>query len=191
MAVNPISIAILASSRGTNAQAIINHFQTVSDINVSLVVTNNPNAGVIQVAQDGGVPVEVIPKQEMSSQLLPVLERNEIQFIVLAGFMILVPTDVIQAYPNRIVNIHPALLPKFGGKGMYGKYVHEAVSQSGETETGITIHFVNERYDEGQTIRQFKVPIEPHENPESIARKVQQLEHRYYPKVIEEVVREV
>lgn len=185
------NIAILASGTGSNANEIAKYFANHDSIQVAIIITNNPQAGVLKVAETHHIPSFVISDKEMKQGgLLKTLQVLKIDFVVLAGFLKLIPADVIDAYPRRIINLHPALLPQFGGKGMYGKHVHEAVSASGQSETGITIHYVNENYDEGSIIAQYKTAIHPHENPEDIQQKVRELEHEHYPAVIEQVVKE-
>jgi phosphoribosylglycinamide formyltransferase-1 len=185
-------IAIFASGRGSNALRIIEHFQDHAHIHVALIVTNKPTAGVLAHATAKHIPSLVITRRQLQdrARILPFLQACHIDFIVLAGFMILVPAWLVQAFSHRIVNIHPALLPKFGGKGMYGMHVHEAVKEAGETISGITIHYVNEAYDEGDVIAQYPTPLRPEDTPEDIAAKVRKLEHKHYPVVIEQVVRE-
>ncbi|PCJ83664.1 MAG: phosphoribosylglycinamide formyltransferase [Flavobacteriales bacterium] len=180
-------IAIFASGSGTNAEKIIGHFRGDENSSVSLIVCNKPNAGVIERAQQYGIAVKLVERTSFyeADKLLAELENNGITFIVLAGFLWLIPAYLIKAFPNKIINLHPALLPKFGGKGMYGMNVHRAVLQSGEKESGITIHYVNEKYDEGQIIFQARCCIEQTDTPESLQKKVQQLEHEHFPKVIE------
>jgi len=180
-------IAIFASGRGSNAQAIIDYFKDNVTIKVALIVTNNKNAGVIQIAKDNRIPFDIISPAELKEEetILDLLDVYQIDLIVLAGFLLLIPAYLVKAYPNKIINIHPALLPKYGGKGMYGMKVHEAVTANKETETGITIHYVNEKYDEGEYIAQFRCQVEPSDSAESIASKVHHLEHEHYPKLIE------
>jgi phosphoribosylglycinamide formyltransferase-1 len=179
-------IAIFASGRGSNAQAIIDRFKGNDTIKVALIVTNKKDAGVIQIAKENRIPFDIVSPTELKDEeILDMLEVYEIDMIVLAGFLLLVPAFLVKAYPNKIINIHPALLPKYGGKGMYGNHVHEAVLANKETETGITIHDVNEKYDEGEYIAQFRCHVEPDDNIETLAAKVHQLEHEHYPKVIE------
>lgn len=184
------NIAIFASGNGTNCENIIRHFSGSPETRVALVVTNNAEAKVIERAKKFGVAVEVLSRQEInnSETLLHLLEQHGVTFIVLAGFMLFIPSFLIDAFPERIVNIHPSLLPKYGGKGMYGMHVHEAVKAAGETETGITIHFVNNRYDEGKHIAQFKTSISPADSAEEIAAKVHALEYEHYPAVIEKLI---
>ena len=183
-------IAIFASGNGTNAQNIINYFKEVPGIAVSLVLSNNPSAYVLQRAKNLGVATGSFTREDIydTGHLVHLLEQAGVDFIVLAGFLWLIPPSLIKAYPNRIVNIHPALLPKYGGKGMYGDRVHRAVKDAGDKETGITIHYVDEHYDAGQVIRQVKCALDPGEDIAGIARKVHALEYEYYPKVIKSLV---
>lgn len=182
-------IAIFASGKGSNAKAIIEYFNKHNDnIEICLVVSNKEDAGVLEIARENKIPTCVLSKEQLNKQeyLMPILEKAQIDLIVLAGFLLLVPSYLVKSFPNRIINIHPALLPKYGGKGMYGMKVHETVFQNKEAETGITIHFVNEQYDEGEYILQKKVAITSTDTPETIAFKVQQLEHEWFPKAIAE-----
>jgi phosphoribosylglycinamide formyltransferase-1 len=183
-------LAILASGTGSNAARIIDHFRHHPSIRIALIGCNKPGAGVLGVAEKEGIPVLMIEKERFfrGDGYVGELRERGIGFIVLAGFLWKIPVALIRAYPGRIVNIHPALLPKYGGKGMYGRYVHEAVIGASEKETGITIHYVDEQYDHGATIFQAKVVIEPGDTPETLAKKVHLLEHAHFPKVIEEVV---
>lgn len=187
------NIALFASGNGSNANKIIQYFQHHAEIKIALVISNNSNAGVIQIAKDNHIPFKIVNKNALlnKEELLDMLQHFNIDFIVLAGFMVLIPAYLADAFPNRIVNIHPALLPKYGGKGMYGMHVHEAVFQNHEKESGITIHFVNAHYDEGQIIFQEKVNIENCFSAEEIAAKVLLCEHANYAKVIERVVKEL
>lgn len=188
-------LALFASGSGSNAEKIAQHFVNNPDVDVTLIVSNNPKAGIIDRSRRGfdrqlHVPVLLFDRTTFydTNKITQLLQQLDIDLIVLAGFMWLMPTDLVRAFPNRIINIHPALLPKFGGKGMYGHFVHEAVVAAGETESGITIHYVNERYDEGQTIFQARCPVLPTDTPEDVARNVQALEHAHYPSVVEEVL---
>lgn len=187
---NMKNIAVFASGSGTNAQKIIDHFKAGTVAHVVLVVTNNPTAFVLERAKKAHIPTLLIDKKTFlqSAHLLDELKKHEIDFIVLAGFLWLIPAYLIKAYPGKIVNIHPALLPKYGGKGMYGDKVHEAVIQNKETESGITIHYVNEYYDEGQVIFQAKCPVYLSDTPQTLAKKIHQLEHTYFPTTIEAVL---
>lgn len=183
-------IAIFASGAGTNAENIAQYFSKNDKIKVALIVSNNPKAGVLERAARLGIPSRTFPKADFTSgePVAELLRTYEIDFIVLAGFLYMVPDVLLHAFPNRIVNIHPALLPKFGGKGMYGMHVHEAVVAASETETGITIHYINERYDEGTVIFQASCPVLPTDTPEEVAANVHKLEYEYYPKVVEQLL---
>jgi phosphoribosylglycinamide formyltransferase 1 len=183
-------IAIFASGTGTNAQRIIEYFQTSSALHVAMVLSNNSSALVLERAQKLGVPVTVFSRDDFynSTKIPDLLLLQGISYLVLAGFLWLLPDTLLKAYPGKILNIHPALLPKYGGKGMFGLNVHKAVIDAGEKESGITIHRVNEVYDEGEILFQAKCNIVPGETPESLAMKIHALEHKYYPSVIEEVV---
>lgn len=185
-----IKIAIFASGSGSNAQKISEYFNNVDGVEVSLIVTNNPNAYVLERATQLNIPTHIFNRESFykTEDIVSVLKNGKIDFIVLAGFMWLVPKYLVAAFPNKIVNIHPALLPKFGGKGMYGDHVHKAVKEAGESETGITIHYVNEAYDEGNIIFQAKCNVEKTDTPDTIAEKVHALEYEHYPKVIESVI---
>ncbi|WP_395625679.1 phosphoribosylglycinamide formyltransferase [Daejeonella sp.] len=186
-------IAIFASGSGSNAQKIMEFFKKHPDAEVALVLTNNPEAYVLQRADNFEVPSHIFDKQEFykSDDIISLLKNLQIDLIVLAGFLWLIPENLIAAFPNRIINIHPALLPKFGGKGMYGNKVHQSVLNAGEEESGITIHFVNEHFDEGETIHQSRFKIEKGDNLEMIKFKGQQLEHLHYPKVVEQVLKKI
>lgn len=183
-------IAVFASGNGTNAERIFEYFKGHEGAEVSLLVCNKPKAPVLARAGRFGIPTFTFNREQFykSDQVLNKLVQEEIDLIVLAGFMWLVPENLVETFRDQIVNIHPALLPKFGGKGMYGTHVHEAVKAAGETESGITIHYVNQHYDEGAVIAQFSCQLEPTDEPADIARKVQLLEHQNYPKVIEHLV---
>jgi phosphoribosylglycinamide formyltransferase-1 len=179
-------IAIFASGTGSNARKIIEYFKNSPDVRVALVVSNKKEAGVLDIAREHGIPTQVIDRQMFyeTEDLLGILKKHDIGFIALAGFLWLIPSYLVKAFEKKILNIHPALLPKYGGKGMYGMRVHEAVRENGETETGITIHFVNEHYDEGAVVFQANCPVSPDDSPADIARKVQQLEHQHFPAII-------
>jgi phosphoribosylglycinamide formyltransferase-1 len=182
-------LAIFSSGAGSNAARIIDHFRRHPLITISLIVCNNPNAGVLNIAEKERLPVLLIEKDKFfrGDSYIPELRAQEIDLVVLAGFLWKVPAALVQAFPHRIVNIHPALLPKYGGKGMYGRHVHEAVIAAGEGESGITIHYVDELFDHGQPIFQEKVAVEPGDTPETLAKKVQYLEHNHFPRIIEQV----
>lgn len=182
------NIAIFASGSGTNAENIINYYQHHDySGNVALIVCNNPAAGVIQRAEKLGVPVVVLSKKEINDPevMMPLLHRYNIMYIVLAGFLLLVPEFLVNEFDHRMVNIHPALLPKFGGKGMYGHHVHQAVKDAGETETGITVHYVNKFHDEGDIIFQARCPLSSSDSPDDIAAKIHFLEQSFFPSVIQ------
>jgi phosphoribosylglycinamide formyltransferase-1 len=183
-------LAIFSSGAGSNAARIIDHFRFHPTIKVSLIVCNKAGAGVLDIAGKEGIPVLLIEKEVFfhGSAYVQELKARQIDLIVLAGFLWKIPAALVQEYKGRIINIHPALLPKHGGKGMYGRHVHEAVIGAGEKETGITIHFVDEFYDHGQAIFQAQTAVDPGDTPEALARKVQLLEHEHFPRVIEEVV---
>jgi len=183
-------IAVFASGSGSNAENIARHFQPNPNIEVSLILSNNANALVLERAEKLGISSHVFTRSEFkeSDDVVNILKKFKIDFVVLAGFLWLIPKNLIRSYPNRIVNIHPALLPKYGGKGMYGMKVHEAVIQNGDTESGISIHMVNEVYDEGEIVFQGKCPVEKGDTPEDLARKVHALEYEYFPKIIEQLL---
>lgn len=183
-------IAILASGTGSNARAIIDHFRNSEIARVALVITNKEKAGVIDIAKSNNIPVEVVGNSELESRLLETLSEYRTDLVVLAGFLRKIPTDAIRAFEGKMVNIHPSLLPKHGGKGMYGKRVHEAVLKDNDSETGITIHLVNENYDEGKVIFQSATAVSPGDTPEDVAKKVQQLEHTFYPQIIEQLIKD-
>lgn len=184
------NIAIFASGGGSNARKIIEHFKQSDVARVVLVVSNKPKAGVLDIAAEHGIPTQIIDRHGFyeTEMILGVLQEHAVDFIALAGFLWLVPGYLVRAFPGRVVNIHPALLPKYGGKGMYGHHVHEAVKAAGESETGMTIHLVNEHYDEGDIIFQATCPVSPEDTPEDIARKVLVLEHRFFPETIEKLI---
>jgi len=180
-------VAIFASGNGSNAQCIAEYFENHPEISISLILSNKPDAFVLQRAKNLGIPSLTFMREGFyqSQRILDELIKHEIDFIVLAGFLWLVPENILEQYASHIVNIHPALLPKYGGKGMYGGKVHQAVIDNNEKETGITIHWVNAKYDEGRIIFQEKVRVEPDDTAESIATKVHALEYKYYPMIIE------
>ena len=184
-------IAIFASGNGSNCENIIKHFSQSKVARVVLVVTNNPSAKVIERAKRLDTDISIVPKDSISdsSIMLPLLREKCIDLIVLAGFMLFIHSFLIDNYPHRIVNIHPSLLPKYGGKGMYGMHVHEAVKENNEKESGITIHFVNNEYDRGEIIAQYSTPVSPDDSAEEIAEKVHKLEFAHYPSIIEKIIR--
>jgi phosphoribosylglycinamide formyltransferase-1 len=182
-------IAIFASGSGSNAENISRFFVGHPTIEVSLFLTNKPDAFVIERAKKLGIPCHIFNREEFynTDDVIRQLHKYNIDLVVLAGFLWLIPANLIRNFPKAIVNIHPALLPKYGGKGMYGSHVHEAVIANNESESGITIHFVNEEYDAGDIIFQAKCPLSVNETPESLAGKVHELEYRWFPEVIERV----
>jgi phosphoribosylglycinamide formyltransferase 1 len=184
-------IAIFASGSGSNAEKIFQYFQDHPSIEVSLVLTNNPQAFVIERAKKYNIPTVHFNRAAFyeTGEVLNALADHSITFIVLAGFLWLMPEKIVNAYTDKIINIHPALLPKFGGKGMYGMNVHKAVVEAGEKCSGITIHYVNCNYDEGNIIFQASCDLTPEDSPETVAQKVQLLEHAHYPEVIEKIIR--
>ncbi len=183
-------IAIFASGAGTNAENIIRYFKNHKAVQISLVVSNKPQAGVLQVAGQAQIPTIVIEKDKFlrGDAYLPELTAAEIDFIVLAGFLWKIPDLLIRHYPGRMVNIHPALLPMYGGKGMYGKFVHEAVINAGDAKSGISIHLVDEEYDHGKTIFQATCPVDTMDTPETLAAKIHELEYLHYPVVLERLL---
>ena len=191
-AIQQKKLAILASGSGTNAENIMAHFTQSATARVELVVTNRQNAGVVARAEMRGIPVRHLSKSSIyeSNVLLEVLWEFQIDWVILAGFLLRIPVAVVKAFPGRILNIHPALLPKYGGQGMYGMNVHRAVVEHGEKESGITIHVVDEEYDRGPVVFQKACPVEPQDSPEDVQQKVQQLEYRYFPQIIENCIRE-
>jgi phosphoribosylglycinamide formyltransferase-1 len=183
-------IAIFASGSGSNAQNINEYFKKNNHVEISLILANKANAYVLERAKNMNIPSFVFSNKELqhTTVVLDKLHDFKIDFIVLAGFLLKIPSSLISAYPNKIVNIHPALLPKFGGKGMYGMNVHNAVVEAKEKETGITIHYVNENYDEGQIIFQEKFTVEKNDSADDVASKIHELEYKHFPRVIAEVL---
>ncbi len=186
-----IRIAIFASGAGSNAEKIIGHFNSSNSVKVALIISNRPKAGVLQIARNNNIETDVITSQQLqdSDTFIASLKAHKIDFLILAGFLLKIPPALVQAYPKKIINIHPALLPAYGGKGMYGMHVHEAVIASGDKQSGISIHYVDELYDHGEIIFQATCDILPKDNPQSLAEKVHQLEHAHYPAIIEAVVK--
>ena len=189
-------IAVFASGAGTNAKILIEHFDLTTGSGrqngeVTLLVSNRAEAGALKIAQDHGVETLILSKESFFSEqsIVDELKERGIDFIVLAGFLWLIPQALIKAFPNRIINIHPALLPKFGGKGMYGKKVHEVVLAAREKESGITVHYVNEKFDEGEHIAQFKCEVNADDTCDSLAARIQSLEHRHFAVVVEKLLR--
>ena len=185
-----INIAIFVSGSGTNCENLIRYFADSENINTALVVSNKAEAPALTKAEHLGVPTAVAPKDDLNNPdvMLPLLQRYDIGFIVLAGWLPLIPNFLIDAYPHRFINIHPALLPKYGGKGMWGHHVHEAVKAAGEAETGMTVHWVTPVCDAGEIIAQFRVVLSPDDTVEDIAEKEHQLEMIHFPKVVEDVI---
>ena len=181
-----INLAILASGSGTNAEALVKHFQNHARIRVVFILSNKKDAGVLDRADRLGVKKELFTKAEMETDdFIKMLKEKEVDLIILAGFLLKIPSSLIAAFPNKIINIHPALLPKYGGKGMYGQRVHEAVLENNEEESGITIHIVNEAYDEGRHLFQAKLKVKHEESPDELASRIHKLEHQHFPEVVE------
>lgn len=185
------NLAIFVSGSGTNCENIIRYFDHHPDIRVSLVLSNKADSYALVRARNLGVETRVLSKSEFNSpdRLMPVLQEFNIRFIVLAGFLLFIPDYLLEAFDHRMINLHPALLPKYGGKGMWGHHVHEAVKAAGEAETGMTVHWVSREIDGGEIIAQFKTAILPTDTADDIAAKEHLLEMEYFPKVIEDVVR--
>ncbi|MFV0538938.1 MAG: phosphoribosylglycinamide formyltransferase [Dysgonomonas sp.] len=183
-------IAIFASGSGTNAENIANHFKNSKTVEISLIVSNKKDAFVLERAKKLEIEAITFSKNEFDTtdNVVNFLESKNIDFIVLAGFLLKIPANLLKAFPHKIVNIHPALLPKFGGKGMYGDNVHKAVVESKESESGITIHYINENYDEGDIIFQAKCPVLPNDTFDDVAKKVHALEYKHFPIVIDEIL---
>ncbi|HLY70130.1 MAG TPA: phosphoribosylglycinamide formyltransferase [Puia sp.] len=183
-------LAIFASGAGTNAQKIIDHFRADHSINVAMIVCNKSQAGVITVARKENIPFVILEKEKFTAGefYVSVLREKKIDFLVLAGFLWKLPVDLVRSYPKKILNIHPALLPKYGGRGMFGNHVHESVIKNEDKESGITVHYVDEIYDHGKIIFQAKCIIEKNETAESLANKIHLLEYKNYPKLIELIV---
>lgn len=183
------NIILFASGGGSNAEQIIQYFAQKEQYTIAALFTNNPNAGVIQRAKNHGVPVVIFSKEELNEgKVLHEVRAYSPSLIVLAGFLWKFPSDIIKEYPGKVINIHPALLPKYGGKGMYGIHVHRAVLENKDAESGITIHYVNDNYDEGNIIYQHTVAVSDCLTPEEVAQKVLALEHEHFPRVIEEIL---
>ncbi len=186
------NIAIFASGSGTNAENIIKYFANNKEIKVAIVLSNNRNVGVHGRVNKLGVPSYVFTRDEFveGTPVIEKLAEYKVSFIVLAGFMNKISDTLLKAFPDKIINIHPALLPKYGGKGMYGMHVHEAVVSAGDKESGITIHYINEHYDEGAVIFQAKCSVLPTDTPDDVAMKVHALEYKFYPEIIEKILTE-
>lgn len=185
-----MNIAIFVSGSGSNCENIIRYFAHNDHIQVSLVISNKADAYALQRAKNLNVPAVVLSKKDLQQQdiMMPLLQQYDIQFIVLAGFLVMIPDYLIEAFDHRMINLHPALLPKYGGKGMWGHHVHEAVKAAGETETGMTVHYVSNVCDGGEIIAQFSTPIDPDDTPDTIAAKEHELEMRHFPQVIEQLI---
>ncbi|MGH2565284.1 MAG: phosphoribosylglycinamide formyltransferase, partial [Ginsengibacter sp.] len=185
-----IRLAIFASGAGSNAQKIIDHFRNHSSVTISLIVSNKHEAGVINIAAKENIPALLIEKEKFfgGNAYADELNQNKIEWVILAGFLWKLPESLVNAFPQKIINIHPALLPKYGGKGMYGQKVHEAVLANHEKESGITIHYVDNLYDHGKILLQAKCPVLPGDTAESLAQRVHALEYEHYPAVIEQLV---
>lgn len=183
-------LAIFASGGGSNAEAIIQYFSGSDLAEVALIISNKEEAYVLQRAAKHNIPAQLISKKELRDKntLLPLLKEHRVDMIILAGFLLLIPEYLVTAYPNSILNIHPALLPAYGGKGMYGNHVHQAVFDNNEKASGMTIHYVDSRYDEGKIIFQAQAELKATDTPDLIAKKVLVLEHEHYPKVIEKLL---
>lgn len=184
------SLVIFASGTGSNALNLVNFFATHPAVEVAFVLSNKSSAPVVEKAENLGIPVKVINNELAAdaAEMLRICSPNEIDFIVLAGYLRKVPEAFVAAFPNKIINVHPSILPNYGGPGMYGKHVHEAVVKAKEAQSGITIHFVNEEYDQGAYIAQLYCSLEKDETPSTLASKIQQLEHHYFPIVVEQTV---
>lgn len=188
-----IEIAIFVSGGGTNCENIIKYFKGSDKVRIALVVANKAGVPALEKAAGLGVPTCVVQKAELNSEdvLMPLMREYSIDFIVLAGFLLVIPDFLIREYDHRIINLHPALLPKFGGMGMYGRHVHEAVKAAGESETGMTVHWVSGKVDGGEIIAQFRTPVSPDDTPDDIAAKEHILEMEHFPKVIDELLAKV
>ncbi len=187
-----INLAILASGSGSNAENLIRYFNSHPKINISLILSNKPDAFVLQRAKQLHITAFTFDRNDFyhSDKVLNLLSEYRIDGLVLAGFLWLIPENLIRTFPKSIINIHPALLPRYGGKGMYGHHVHEAVVNNKETESGITIHLVDSEYDHGKILFQARCPVSPTDSPESVAAKVHDLEYRHFPKIVEEWFKE-
>ena len=188
-----IHVAVFASGTGSNTKRIIEYFRNHVHIKISLIVCNNPGAGVLKIAEDENIPYLIISKEKFfhGNAYTGELRERKIDFIVLAGFLWKIPSLLIKSYPDKIINIHPALLPKYGGKGMYGHFVHEAVIAAGEKESGISIHYVDDLYDHGKIIFQTKCAVEENDTPDTLAHKIHLLEHAHFAKVIEHAAQNI
>ena len=186
-------LAIFASGSGSNAENICNYFKSTSDIEVGLICTNKPDAFIVKRAEKLNIPVYIFAKHELNNfvDLHKKLQSIGVDIVILAGFLLKLPAIMVDSYPNRIINIHPSLLPKYGGKGMYGSNIHKSVIENKETESGISIHFVNQNYDEGKIILQKKCSISANESVETLIHKIHKLEHNYFPVAIEKTIKKL
>lgn len=184
------NVAIFVSGSGTNCENIIRYFKDSEEVKISLVLSNKADAYALVRAKNLNVPTAIMNKNDFNDRekMMTLMKEYEIEFIVLAGFLLIVPDFLIEAYDRRMINIHPALLPKYGGKGMWGHHVHEAIKAAGETETGMTVHWVSDVCDGGEIIAQFSTPLSPDDTPEYIAHKEHLLEMEHFPRVIEEII---
>lgn len=184
-------LAILVSGSGTNCENIIRYFKDSDQVKIELVLSNRSDAYALVRSERLNIPTKVVPKAQFNDAqtLLPLLADYNIDFIVLAGFLLMIPDFLIHAFEGRMINLHPALLPKFGGKGMYGHHVHEAVRAAGETETGFTVHWVSSVCDGGEIIAQYRTPLLPADTADDIAEKEHVLEMKYFPQVVEQVIK--
>jgi phosphoribosylglycinamide formyltransferase-1 len=188
------NVAVFASGEGTNVENLIRHFANSKEVKIKLVVTNNPEAGVVKRAEKYKKNIQLVSKDALNNytdQLIDFLQTEKVDLIVLAGFLLKVPEKIVKAFPKRIVNIHPALLPMHGGKGMYGSRVHEAVIKNGSKVSGITVHYVDEEYDNGEHILQAMCRVDENDTPESLAKKIHELEYFYFPKAVEKAIEEL
>ncbi|MDR1719990.1 MAG: phosphoribosylglycinamide formyltransferase [Dysgonamonadaceae bacterium] len=185
-----VNLAILASGSGTNAENLIRYFDKNENVKISFIISNKQDALVHERAAKWHIPSYTFPKLAFENgEVRAFLQKSGIDMIILAGFLLRLPTTITRSYPHRIINIHPALLPKYGGKGMYGRHVHEAVINAKETVSGISIHYVNGSYDKGKLIFQSRCAVTPDDTPETLAEKVHELEYRYYPEIINEEIK--
>lgn len=189
-----VNVAIFASGSGTNAENLIKHFAGSKEVKIKLVITNKAEAGIVKRAETYKKNIQIVSKEALNNytgQLIDFLQTEGVDLIVLAGFLLKIPEKLVKAFPKRIINIHPALLPKHGGQGMYGQHVHKAVIGAKDTESGISIHFVDEEYDRGEIILQAKCRVEEIDTHETLARKIHELEYFYLPRAVEKVINEI
>ncbi len=186
-----INVAIFASGEGTNVENLIRYFASSKEVKIKIIVTNNPEAGVVKRAEIYKKNIQIVSKEALANytdQLIDFLRTEKTDLIILAGFLLKVPEKIVRAFPHRIINIHPALLPSYGGKGMYGRKVHEAVLKAGEKTSGITVHYVDEEYDNGEPILQAMCRVDAADTPETLAKKIHELEYFYFPKAVEKAI---